>query len=99
MSLVTKVLKLSTIGQCNQYPSWLQDESEGYSDNVYKKDQAVAGTYGGECTCPDGSKYEVGDLNDYCGSLACFGGVVTRGCTPGGIRNKQYQHYKVICAV
>ena len=32
------------------------------------------GGWGGSCTCPDGSVFQVGDLNDYCGSLACVNG-------------------------
>ena len=33
-----------------------------------------SGTYGGVCTCPDGREYEVGDLEDGCQNLACWGG-------------------------
>ena len=47
-----------------------------------KVTENAAGTFGGSCTCPDGSKYYVGDNSDDCGSLACYGG------TPG-LCNKQ----------
>lgn len=33
------------------------------------------GVWGGTCTCPDGHSYQVGDHSDYCGTLACIGGV------------------------
>lgn len=32
------------------------------------------GTWGGECTCPDGAVYLVGDEGNQCGSMACEGG-------------------------
>jgi len=45
--------------------------------NVYAHSTGVGG-WGGWCTCPDGQRYNVGDLNDGCAngpaSLACFGG-------------------------
>ena len=30
--------------------------------------------WGGECVCPDGQTFLVGDRADFCGSLACYGG-------------------------
>lgn len=53
-------------------------------NNVYEK-MANVGTYGGECTCPDGQVYKVGDNRDHCGSLACIGGAITKACSSGGI--------------
>ena len=44
------------------------------TNQVITNDPSV-GRYGGECTCPNGQKYQVGDNNDYCDSLACVGGV------------------------
>lgn len=38
---------------------------------------AGVGGWGGQCTCPNGEVYEVGDNNDGCGSLACIGGVAS----------------------
>ena len=32
------------------------------------------GGWGGFCTCPDGQVYGVGDNNDACRTLACYGG-------------------------
>ena len=43
----------------------------------------VNANYGGTCTCPDGQKYRVGDQNDDCGSLACYGGIPGP-CIKGG---------------
>jgi len=37
--------------------------------------QDGVGGWGGQCTCPDGSVYWVGDQNNDCKSLACFCGV------------------------
>ena len=42
----------------------------------YRKNPNVGG-WGGQCTCPSGKTYWVGDNFDSCGSLACIGG--TRG--------------------
>lgn len=53
------------------------------------------GLWGGTCTCPDGHIYQVGDNLDYCGSLACFGGV-SGAC---GENNAEGSHYRVFCAV
>lgn len=47
--------------------------SEG--GNVYEHAGAGVGGWGGVCTCPDGSKYNVGDNYDSCASLACVGGM------------------------
>eukprot|EP00966_Prymnesium_polylepis_P277991 6423057-Prymnesium_polylepis.1 len=33
------------------------------------------GVWGGQCTCPDGQTYLVGDRLDFCASLACVGGT------------------------
>ena len=43
--------------------NWLNLSPE---NNIYKKEANVGG-WGGECTCPDGKVYEVGDNNNYCG--------------------------------
>lgn len=61
-----------------------------YSENVIK-----AGTWGGECVCPDGKKYNVGHNFDSCGSLACIGGVVGK-CNR--YTDSKWTHKKVICA-
>jgi len=42
-------------------------------NKVIKNDPGV-GVWGGTCTCPDGSVYLAGDLNNGCASLACEGG-------------------------
>mmetsp|Transcript_69896 Transcript_69896/g.202571 ORF Transcript_69896/g.202571 Transcript_69896/m.202571 type:complete len:642 (-) Transcript_69896:180-2105(-) len=48
------------------------------AQNKYRRMPGV-GSWGGSCTCPDGTTYNVGDKNDACKqgplSLACEGGV------------------------
>lgn len=53
------------------------------------------GEWGGDCTCPDGEVYEVGDNLDSCGSLACRGG------TAGKCNRKKgrWSRRKVICGL
>ena len=60
-----------------------------HKPNVYVRFDSV-GAFGGECTCPDGQKYNVGDNNNACGSLACIGGNVTVPCSEGGIPSTAY---------
>lgn len=43
--------------------------------NIVEEKAHRVGGWGGSCTCPDGSVYQVGDNVDGCGSLACIGGV------------------------
>ena len=38
-------------------------------------DTEHVGIWGGRCLCPDGQEYLVGDNVDFCGSLACVGGL------------------------
>lgn len=38
-------------------------------------DEHDAGSWGGMCTCPDGTQFLVGDNFDWCESLACRGGT------------------------
>jgi len=42
--------------------------------NIVEENAAGVDGWGGDCTCDDGSVYQVGDNGDYCGSLACVGG-------------------------
>jgi hypothetical protein len=42
--------------------------------NVVQRSAPGVGGWGGQCTCPDGQVYEVGDNYDSCRSLACVGG-------------------------
>ena len=64
-------------------------------ENIETVNAPGIGGFGGTCTCPDGSEYEVGDMNDDCATLACFGG------TPG--KCNRYKdggsHTKVECNV
>jgi len=69
---------------------------DGAGKNVYERTAGVGG-WGGQCTCPDGQAFEVGDYNNGCRSLACDGGVVTQTCRAGGIA-RQNAGMKVTCA-
>merc|ERR1712039_771000 len=40
--------------------------------NVYETNAAGIGGWGGQCTCPNGEVYQVGDYIDHCASLACI---------------------------
>ena len=63
-------------------PRPLPDTCKGPRKNVLKPNAKGVGTWGGSCTCPDGSEYEVGDLvttsscsgDQHLGLLACYGG-------------------------
>merc|ERR1712086_159231 len=63
--------------------------------NVVKENAPGVGGWGGSCTCPDGSTYWVGDKNDACRSMACYGG--TRG-TCNRYASNQWKGREVICA-
>jgi len=52
-----------------------QIEFKTSMDNIVEENAPGVGGWGGSCTCPDGSVYQVGDNIDYCDSLACIGGV------------------------
>merc|ERR1712032_304507 len=41
--------------------------------NVVTENAPDVGDWGGSCTCPDGQVYQVGDLHNECGSIACSG--------------------------
>ena len=47
------------------------------SVDVHKKMNGVGG-WGGVCVCPSGAEFQVGDMGNSCGSLACFGGTAKR---------------------
>merc|ERR1711933_11485 len=67
---------------------------EGGTKNVVTENASGVGHWGGSCTCPDGSVYQVGDNVDHCGSLACVGGK-------SGTCNKKHGPWsrrKVTCA-
>ena len=75
-------------------PQPLPSPCEGKIHNVVTNNDTKVGAFGGECTCPDGKVYQVGDV--YLGAeptLACFGG------TPGAYhaRPGPWSHSKVQC--
>jgi len=43
--------------------------------NIVEENAPGVGGWGGSCTCPDGSVYQVGDNGDGCETLACIGGT------------------------
>ena len=47
---------------------------KNFVGHVVEENVSGVGSWGGECTCPDGQKYQVGDNEDSCGSLACVNG-------------------------
>ena len=53
-----------------------------------------ADDWGGSCTCPDGTVYQVGANDDACGSLACEGG------TPGECKRRlgPWSGREVVCS-
>ena len=59
---------LSRVGQPSTDPSKT-------SFNSYSDAGTSVGSWGGTCTCPDGSTYDVGDNMNDCASLACSGGT------------------------
>jgi hypothetical protein len=67
------------------------------NNDVYEQKAGVGG-WGGICTCPNGTAYEVGDLGDSCGAkgLACYGGTAGA-CSEGGI-SPEKKGYSVTCA-
>ena len=57
------------------YPKNIHQEESVWMENLYfGPDNKYSGSWGGECTCPNGQTYPVGDNHDMCGSLACVGG-------------------------
>merc|ERR1719199_2431233 len=70
-------------------------EQPASTKNEYIRNAPGVGGWGGECTCPDGQVYQVGDENNACGSIACVGGVPGK-CNR--FRNNKWSNSKVICA-
>ena len=62
--------------------------------NLVEKNLKEVGGWSGDCTCPDGSTYKVGDNNDSCGSLACVNGTSGQ-CIEGNFEGAQT---RVTCA-
>ena len=62
--------------------------------NLYYMNTINFGTFGGICTCPDGTSYRVADNNNDCLSLNCDGGTQSQ-CHP--IDEPRWMHMGVIC--
>merc|ERR1712086_791765 len=87
-----------TRGTCNRYDSnkWKgRDVTCAASYNVVRENAPGVGTWGGWCTCPDGSTYGVSDYDDACRSMACYGG--THG-TCNRYSSNKWKGREVICA-
>merc|ERR1711953_1288010 len=72
-----------------------QIEFKRSTDNLVQEKAPGVGGWGGSCTCPDGSVYQVGDNFNHCGSMACIGGV-------SGLCNRyhgEWSYRKVTCGV
>ena len=63
--------------------------------NMVEENAPGTGSWGGECTCPNGAVYLVADNDDYCSSLACVGGSYI-GCTQRTAG--PWSHRRVTCA-
>merc|ERR1711934_109080 len=72
----------------------LDQDSALVGGNKVQRNAPGVGGWGGTCTCPNGQKYQVGDNNDSCKSLACVGGQSGK-C---GSNNPGGAHVKVSCA-
>ena len=59
-------------------------------------EEGVAGTWGGDCRCPDGQVYGAGATGTSCDSLACVGGV-SGPCNRH--KDKRWNGRKVTCAL
>jgi len=78
-------------GTCDRYDGCFCIE---HVKNKYEENAPGIGGWGGYCTCPDGSKYAVGDNFDACGSLACINGQSGE-CHR---RKGEWSNKKVTCA-
>ena len=74
-----------TPGKCNKVKDakWARNQvicghedtgEEKHKNKVLYNVPGVTG-WGGQCTCPDGQKYWVGDNKNYCATIACIGGI------------------------
>ena len=63
--------------------------------NLVEENAPDIGIWGGSCTCPDGSTYQVGDNGDMCGTIACVGGESGECLQEEG----PWAHRRVACAV
>jgi hypothetical protein len=63
------------------------------SNDMVIENAPGVGQNGGQCTCPDGSKYFVGDNGDSCETLACIGGESGK-CNMG---KGEWSGKKVVC--
>ena len=61
--------------------------------NLVEENANGVGGWGGTCECPDGSRYEVGDAGDSCGSLSCVHGTKIN-CN---MNHGAWSHRKVTC--
>jgi len=83
-----------TPGTCNRHDGpWSLRKVACAPRNVVINNAPGVGGWGGSCTCPDGSVYQVADHIDACASLACIGG------TPGTCNRHDgpWSGRKVIC--
>ena len=83
----------ATFRHCLEGPVEFPDAQRS-PKNVVEEFAPGIGGWGGRCTCPNGETYEVGDLIDYCGSLACTGGTAG----PCNRHDGPWSRRKVSCA-
>jgi len=84
-----------TAGACERTVNASRAGKQAICANHYERVDHGVGGWGGWCACPDGQRYQVGDNDDMCASLACVGG------TPGPCErtvNASRTGRKVTCA-
>ena len=64
-----------------------------HNKNIIIENDPTAGVWGGECTCPDGQTYLVGDENNQCATMACENGRMG----PCNHYVSLWQHRRVKC--
>ena len=71
-----------------------EHRTQSISVNRVEENAGGVGIWGGTCTCPDGTTYEVGDNGDFCETIACVGGVAGECHKEEGL----WANRRVVCA-
>lgn len=91
---VTTMATSTTITSSEQVFTTTATATTTIAGNMVIENAVGVGGWGGSCTCPDGTEYQVGDNVDFCGSLACVGGT-SGTCHP---HTGSWSNRKVVCA-
>jgi hypothetical protein len=87
-------VQLSSISNNNCLVKCMTGYHEVAVSTTEVTDSSSAGGWGGSCTCPDGTTYQVGDNYDYCGSLRCINGAAG---TCNRFVDASWSHKSVTC--